>query len=319
MIPSEKSVFDYSVASHPGKGMETNEDRYHIEAFSLSEKGDGDSLIAILADGVGSRRAGQVAAEIAVETVALSVAESDASQPLGVLQAGFHRASKAILFRSEVRPEWEGMGSTCLSVWLVADRLFIASVGTSRCYLLRGKTLMLLNDPEAIRKGVKESKIVKDPAGYLGAATPVRIDTTLGQAGRHNEQLSTRGLRLHHNDRILLCTDGVGDALYPREIIELVGHKDVHMVAQSLVNLALEKGTSHNLTAAVIAVPPGRPPTAKAALTLRRVMVVSILVLLLTVSGMFSLWLWQVRNTSPPPPQTTPIDTLTPIPSNTPE
>ncbi|MGH2581656.1 MAG: PP2C family protein-serine/threonine phosphatase [Anaerolineales bacterium] len=318
MIPAERGIFDHSVASHPGKGNETNEDRYHVETFSLKEGEEVGSLFIILADGVGSRRAGQVAAELAVETISQAVARSDASQPIGMLQAAIHQASQAIQFRAEVRPEWEGMGSTCLCAWLIRDRLFIASVGNSRSFLLRGEQFLGLNEPGTVQdKGSRD--LAKESENYLGSTASLEIDMSLGAVGHRGKRLLTRGLRILPNDRILLCTDGVGDALSSREMIQILGLKDVHTAAQSLVDLAFEKGTPHNLTAAVVAVPPGRPPLAKAPVNWKRGFVASILFVLLVALGLFSVWLWQSRINPLQGPLFTPINTLTPIPTNTPQ
>ena len=318
MIPAERSIFGHSVASHPGKGNETNEDRYHVETFALKEGEEGDSLFIILADGVGSRRAGHVAAELAVETIAQAVEKSDASQPVAILQAAIHQANQAVQFRSEVRPEWEGMGSTCLCAWFIGKRLFIASVGNPHGFLLRGEQLSGLNEPETVL--VKRATwMAKESANYIGSALSMEIDMSLGAAGRHGKRLSTRGLRVLPNDRILLCTHGVGEALSSREMIQILGHKDVHAAAQSLVDLAHEKGIQHNLTAVVVAVPPGTPPLAKAPVNWRRVLVASILFALLVASGLFSLWLWQSSINPLKSPEITPLNTLTPIPTNTPQ
>src|SRR3990172_10315093 len=145
MIPAEEAPLRVSTASDPGKGAKHNEDRYRLEAFSLGENDEGEVMFAIVADGLGVHRAGEVAAERAVETIARRVAQSDASQPTAILQAAIIQASQAILYRSESRREWKGMGSTCLCAWLVDDRLYIASVGNSRLFLLRGRKLHQLN------------------------------------------------------------------------------------------------------------------------------------------------------------------------------
>ena len=95
------------------------------------------SLLAVVADGIGGHRAGEVAAELAVELISRSVAESDGQQPLYILQEALIRASQAIHKSAQENPEQRGMGSTCVCAWIIGDNLYTATVGDSRIYLLR--------------------------------------------------------------------------------------------------------------------------------------------------------------------------------------
>ena len=87
MIPSKESPLKSSSLSHAGLGGKKNEDRHSLTSYRLSEKDSKQSLFAIVADGRGENRAGEVAAQIVVDTVGRSVAESDASQPVAIMQA----------------------------------------------------------------------------------------------------------------------------------------------------------------------------------------------------------------------------------------
>ncbi|MCL5429148.1 MAG: protein phosphatase 2C domain-containing protein [Chloroflexi bacterium] len=329
MIPAEYSPFPVSMSSHAGKGGQVNEDRYRVESFFLDEEEKVASLFAILADGIGAHRAGQVAAELAVETITRAVAHSDASQPTGILQAAIVQAGQAVLYRSESRREWKGMGSTCLCAWLVGDRLYMASVGNSRLFLLRGRRLQQLNVVHQLPRDVSPAvehkrgrkKVDDDPLrGYLGSKAPVEIDLRLafdasGQGRRGSQKI--QGLPLLPNDRLLLCTDGLGDTLKPNEILEILGDRQMDSAAPDLVQFALEKGAHDNLTAVVIGIPPASPPLRGEPINWRRALASVLLFGLLVFLGLFAWWLWISRILSLNPPTLTPIDTLTPVATNT--
>lgn len=331
MIPAEQLPFPVSEASNPGKAGKNNEDRYRLEAFFTREDEKVNSLLAIVADGIGAQRAGQVAAALAVETIARAVGQSDASQPTGILQAAIVQASQAVLYRSEARKEWKGMGSACLCAWIIGDRLYAASVGNSRLYLLRGRHLHQLNTlrhsardlselakpkPKRGRKAEEEDPL----RGYLGSKTPVEVDMKLAfsTSGQGRASIENQGLRLLPNDRLLLCTDGIGDALKPDEIVEILGARELSDAAPALAQFALEKGTPDNLTALVIGLPPARPPLAPQPINWRRAFASVLLFIVLVILGLFAWWVWisQLSPLSHPTP--TAIHTLTPIPSNTP-
>lgn len=328
MIPAEKSEFIVSAASHPGKGGEHNEDRFRIEAFSLDEEGKRGSLLAILADGIGAQRAGEVAAELAVEAVTRSVAQSDASQPTGILQAAIIQAGQVIRHRADNSPEWKGMGSTILCVWLIGRRLYMASVGNSRAFLMRQNNLYMINLPHKhprhnvaeVKPSRGKSTEAEDPLlGYLGSASPIEVDFRLiTNAGFQRESTHrNQGLRLQPNDRLLLCSDGLGDTLKHSEIREILGSRELVNVAPALIELALEKGVGQNLTALAIAVPPARPSLLARTISWKRPVVLALLASLLILISLFGWWLWVGKFDSMVNPSSTTISTLTPVATNT--
>jgi protein phosphatase len=327
MIPAEISPYPVSESSHAGKGGEINEDRYRVESFFLDEENQFPSLFVIVADGIGAHRAGQVAAKLAVEAITRAVAQSDASQPTGILQAAIIQAGQAILHRAESRREWEGMGSTCLCAWIVNGRLYLASVGNSRLFLLRGRHLQQLNviqqlprdiTPPVAKRGRKKQG--EDPLrGYLGSKSPVEVELRLVYSPNVQARPSkkSQGLRLLPNDRILLCTDGLGDSLKPSEMLEILGDRDLDSAAPDLVQFALEKGTHANLTAVVIGIPPAKPTLRAEPINWRRAFASVALFGVLVFLSLFAWWLWFSKVSSLNPPTLTPIDTLTPVATNT--
>ncbi len=328
MIPAEKPLVPVSESSHAGKGMEINEDRYRVEYFYLDEGKEHPSIFAVVADGIGAHRAGQVAAELAVESIIKAVAQSDASQPTGIMQAAIIQAGQVILERSESRREWAGMGSTCLCAWLVAGRLYLASVGNSLLFLLRGRILQQLNVMQQLPRDLTPSPAPKrgkkkqpeDPLrGYLGSKSPVEVELRMMDFSNTQARPSSRhqGFRLLPNDRLLLCTDGLGDALKPSEILEILGDRKLDSAAPDLVQFALEKGTHANLTAVAIGIPPAKPSLRAEPINWRRTTASVFLLGLLVFLGLFAWWLWFSKVSSLYPPTLTPIDTLTPVPTNT--
>lgn len=326
MIPTDEPAFPISVASHPGKGEEVNEDRYRVESFFLDEEKEFPSLFAIVADGIGAHRAGQVAAELTVATVTRAVAQSDASQPTGILQAAIIQAGQAVLQRAESRREWKGMGSTCLCAWLVDGRLYTASVGNSRLFLLRGRHLRQLNVTHLPREtGATEQpkrgrkKISADPPrGYLGSKAPIEVDLrlTLNPSGTGGSK-KHQGLHLLPNDRLLLSTDGLGETLKPGELLEILGDRKLETASPDLVQFALEKGAHANLTAVVIGIPPAAPPLRAESINWRRAIASVFLFGLLVFLGLFAWYLWINQIPSLNLLTNTPLDTLTPIPTTT--
>ena len=145
MIPVENAHLLVAGKTHPGMTGKNNEDQFAVSAYQVSSNDPTPSLFTIIADGIGGHLAGEVASEIAVEMISNAVAESDASQPTAILQASIIQAGKTIRAQSDENVEQRGMGTTCIVAWVIDDRLYTASVGNSRMYMLRGGNMHQVN------------------------------------------------------------------------------------------------------------------------------------------------------------------------------
>ena len=85
MIPSQHSHLLISTATHEGMSGKNNEDRFGVFTYQRSANDPTQMVLAVLCDGIGGHRAGEVAAELAVKTINEAVASSQADQPLGAV------------------------------------------------------------------------------------------------------------------------------------------------------------------------------------------------------------------------------------------
>jgi len=281
MIRTPRAHLQIAALTHPGTSGRKNEDRFAVSSFQLSETDSTPALFAIVSDGIGGHQAGEVAAEMAVEIVSQTVAQSDGSHPLEVLDDAIQSASQAIALRAKDDTQRLGMGTTCACAWVVGNRLFTASVGDSRIYLLRGGNIRQLTVDhtwvqEAMEKGIlKPGQARSHPnlhviRRYLGSPRTPQADTRLRLATDESDTQSRRnqGLSLRPEDLLLLCTDGLTDLVNDIEILATI-HKmelagpGLQSAAQALVDLAVERGAPDNITVILMAVPAGRAPKKK--------------------------------------------------------
>lgn len=144
MIPAIHAHLHVAASTHPGMRGKNNEDQYAVSAYTRSETDFTPSLLAILSDGIGGHRAGEVASRLSVETISRIVAESDGTQPSAILERAITQASLAIFQQADTQPDKRGMGATCVCAWVIGNQLYTASVGNSRLYLLRGSSITQL-------------------------------------------------------------------------------------------------------------------------------------------------------------------------------
>ena len=269
MIRSTLAHLHVAALSHAGMSGKNNEDRYAVSSFQLSREDARPSVFAIVADGIGGHRAGEVAAELGVNYITMGVAESNAKKPVKILETAIHDASQAIAAHSAGKDEEEGMGSTCACAWVIENRLYTAYVGASRIYLLRGKVIQRLTVDhtwvqEAYEKGIITAEQMRDHPNvhvirrYLGGIKLPEVDFRLriDDEESSEESENNQGFHLEPGDTILLCTDGLTDLVWDDEILKIIrSKKDMKHAAESLVNLANERGGHDNITVVIMAMP----------------------------------------------------------------
>jgi protein phosphatase len=242
-------------ATHPGRRA-SNEDALLVEpALGLF----------VVADGMGGHKAGEVASRIAVDAIRDFINESRASSdltwPFGLdpelsidanrLRTAVRVANERVLEASEQRSDYTGMGTTVVAVLATPERLVFVGVGDSRVYLwTHGNVQQLTEDDSwvatvlAREPGMTESALAQHPMRHvLTSVVGARADTEPHVAERP----------FVNGDVVLLCSDGLHGVLGSDEIASVLGSgRAVTEIPQVLVDTALTRGASDNVTAVVI-------------------------------------------------------------------
>ena len=238
-------------ASDTGLLREHNEDR----VYSDPERG-----IFLVVDGVGGHAAGELAAQIAVETiraVLAAAAPSEASEKR--VRAAIAAANNRIFQAASRDPERRGMACV-LTLALVEDgRVTIGHVGDSRLYLFwNGAMRKLTSDHSPVGQEEDAGELSEREAMAHPRRNEVYRDvgTTVRDAG-DDGFIEIRKCRFHRDAAILLCSDGLTDHLSSSRVRELVDRYDgdASRVAAELVEAANEAGGRDNITALFVAGP----------------------------------------------------------------
>jgi protein phosphatase len=234
--------------SDRGRVRPQNEDRW----FADPAQG-----LYIVADGMGGRVAGGLAAQVVVETLPLLLRNQLTGLPnLAVPQAGARvRAAVAELSdrlrrESEGQLGLEGMGSTVVLALVHDAQALIAHLGDSRGYLYRdGHLKQLTRDHSLIQLLLDCGEITHEEA----IDHPARGQLTR-YVGMEGEALSeTHLLELQPGDRLLLCSDGLTDMLSKGEMCSILAENLSPAAAcRSLVSAANGAGGKDNITALVV-------------------------------------------------------------------
>ncbi len=252
--------------THPGMSGKKNEDSFGVAAFKVSAERPVSSLFAIVSDGIGGHRAGEVAANIAVETISRVVAESDAGHPVNILTRAIAEANYDIVKQANLDEQYFGMGATCVCAWVIGHQLYTVSVGDSRLYWMRNGVIQQLTTDhtwvhEAIAHGILRPEDARSHPNahvirrYLGSDPAPEAD--FRQRWRDDQSdtraLNEQGHKLDFGDVLLLCSDGLTDLVDDSEIAAIVAESaSLDGAADELVNLANARGGHDNITVVLL-------------------------------------------------------------------
>lgn len=212
-----------------------NEDRYHI---------DDQHKVFIIADGMGGHEHGQLASRLAVANLADSILQAgDQSLRLDTLEELFQQTNDVIY---QLQQELNNgiIGTTLTAVIVQQEQMLIGHIGDSRLYLLRDDDMIQLTldhsyYAELMRLGQFEQAQGEQKRNVLLKA----LGPEKSIEGQYLEE------SIYPQDILLLCTDGLYNALTMEEIQQLVlAQEDLEQAVQLLLDAALERGASDNLT-----------------------------------------------------------------------
>jgi len=314
MISANNAHFPVYAATDPGVSGKNNEDNYAVSAHLISESDPTPSIVAIVADGVGGHQAGEVASSIAVEMISQLIAESDAAHPLATLEGAFHRTNQAIYSQATINPANAGMSTTAACVWIIADQLYLASMGDSRIYLKRGGQLNQLTIDhtwvqEAIDSGVLARDSVRSHPNahlirrYLGSKQPAIPDfrINLPSDGGNQQIVANQGMILEAGDYLLLCSDGLTDLVSDDEIKSTLGKYPLEEVLDHLIKLANSRGGHDNITIIGIQIPDDKVIVSvpkKRNRFILMLVIFSVLVLVILGAWLYRMYFWETESTT---------------------
>jgi len=216
----------------------------------------GDRVLAV-ADGLGGHQAGEVASAIAIAAIAeldgLQFATpEDARQALvGAILEG----NRAILDKATREPDSWGMGTTMTAAALAGDRWAqLAQVGDSRAYLMREREGLrqVTNDQTIVGELVRQGRLTAEEA----ARHPQRSVVTRAVGLDPNLEVDTPPpLELVAGDQLMLCSDGLTDAIDDARLAEILGAGlDGQTTCQALIDAANAAGGPDNITVVLLRV-----------------------------------------------------------------
>jgi protein phosphatase len=234
------------VVSRTDKGLvrEINEDAL----MELPEYG-----IVMVADGMGGYNAGEVASQMAIESIAGELMMQLHGQAPSVVKAllatAVRSANNAIFEAAAQDPELEGMGSTVVVALFGDGRVVFAHVGDSRIYRLQAERLEQLTRDHSMLQGLVDDGIFVSVEEALAAGVSGNV-LTRGLGAEAEAEVDCGEVALTGQELFLLCTDGLSNMVSDKEIASVMGSAadDLEGAADRLMSIALANGGTDNIS-----------------------------------------------------------------------
>lgn len=227
-------MINYAVASDIGKVRKKNEDSYFV---------DPDNEIWIVADGVGGNKNGEIASQLAAQTIDRRIRQGAS------VQEAIMEAHKVILKAGEDNPSFQGMATTVVVCKIHNSAWEISWVGDSRAYLWNGEYLQrLTTDHSYAQHLIDEEEITEDEADQH----PMRhvLMHALGSGEIELLRIDTVSGSLAEGDQVLMCTDGLCGLVPDSTLEDVLEQKlSVKKSLDDMLQLALDAGGTDNITA----------------------------------------------------------------------
>ncbi|HEY4552863.1 MAG TPA: Stp1/IreP family PP2C-type Ser/Thr phosphatase [Bacillaceae bacterium] len=228
--------------------------RHHNEdngGIFFNQNGD---CLAIVADGMGGHKAGDVASQIAVsrlekiwiQTGAISTAEeAEKWFKEHVLSVNMN-----ILEHARNNSECDGMGTTLVAAICNETFATVANIGDSRCYVMNDNGFhQLTEDHSLVNELVKTGQISREDA-----ENHPRKNVLLKALGTESDvEMDIRTITFEEGDKILLCSDGLSNKVSEQELLDILSSKEgVEEKADRLIHLANQYGGEDNISLVIL-------------------------------------------------------------------
>ena len=271
-------IVEAHATSHVGRIRPENEDNFLMLNLSsdetwTSEEYDGAlvveshrfeiddrGVVLAVSDGMGGALAGEVASQMAVETVCGVLLDNDPDKTIS--PDSFSESLVGKLYDATVyanhkihqkgrEPEFQGMGATFTGIGVTPDGVGLVQIGDSRTYLIRNaKIYQVTKDQSLVQQLIDSGQITEEEA-----ETHALRNVILQALGAQNEIFPVAAhLIPSRDDILLLCSDGLSNKLDASDIQRIIfdNFDNLKMAAVELVKEANDRGGEDNITLIIV-------------------------------------------------------------------
>ncbi|MGL4421368.1 MAG: PP2C family protein-serine/threonine phosphatase [Gemmataceae bacterium] len=235
-----------------GNYRENNEDSIDVKKFP-------DLEVCIVADGMGGQAAGEIASKRAIEIIPREIRKNltthlNTEGIKSVAKRAIVQANEEIMAMGALDKDMKNMGTTVVTaLWKKGAELYVAGVGDSRCYMIRGKKITQLTVDHSLARALVEAKTISEAEAREHKFKNVLWKYLGSKEVGDGPEVTV--IPMQPGDRYLLCTDGLTGVVTDETILSFISQQtDMQACAEGLGQLALDSGSRDNVSAIMIEV-----------------------------------------------------------------
>ena len=226
-----------------------------INTGHLSGRG---ALLAV-ADGMGGAAAGEVASKLAVTTLREELADDANGEAMSLrLIEAVENTNSRVWEYAQQHPELRGMGTTLTAAIISNGLAYVAQIGDSRAYLLRGENItQVTKDQSLVQRWLDAGILDAEEAQIHQFRNMLTQALGVGPAVK----VALTEFPLYRNDYLLLCSDGLSNKISPQEMGQTLWKSNsISESCRKLIDEANQRGGEDNITVIVARFDEDTPP-----------------------------------------------------------
>ena len=233
----------------PGKLRSENQDAYSIVKLSR------DQLLAVVCDGMGGAKSGNIASKICVDIFIGEVKRNCRSSMKEeridmMLRDAADLANKAVYEQSLLGDDFKGMGTTLVAAFFQKNAVTVVNIGDSRAYLCTEDRIVGITvDHSLVEMMVQRGELTREQAKYH----PGKNLITRAVGTELDVECDLYHLQMDKGQSMVLCSDGLSNTMSDQEILfEVLHGANRSDCCQRLLKIANYRGAPDNVTVVLV-------------------------------------------------------------------
>lgn len=231
--------------------------RKQNQDYYLTHRFDDETLLAVVCDGMGGAKSGNIASKLAAETFVDELKRSvrpdmEAEKAEAALLTAVRLANAAVFENAKLSDDYAGMGTTLVAALILGGTCIIANVGDSRAYLLNQMDVrQITTDHSVVEMMVQRGEVRREEAkSYPGKNLITRAVGT-----ERTIACDLFRIPMQPGDNLLLCSDGLSNFMADQELLfETVHGANKADCCERMLHIVKQRGAPDNVTAVLISV-----------------------------------------------------------------
>jgi len=251
VVSNSVSIEYHAVAlTDRGSVRTQNQDRVlFVKPFDVNVKSV-KGCLAIVADGMGGHKSGEIASQMATEIFSKEYFKSNESI-LNALKYAFETANQTVFQTAQKSDKYKGMGTTLSSVAIWNNELYVTHIGDSRIYLISKDSIVQLTKDHTYVQHLIDTKVITESERDAHPNGNV-ITKALGTQRNTTADIFKAKQVFSQDQKILICSDGLYEYIKDDELKSIILNHNSEMAAQKLISFAKKRGGHDNITVLIV-------------------------------------------------------------------